>query len=250
MIEYYKEPGITPLEFINTVKKEFPDKKICYTARLDPMARGLIPILFGEDCKLMNLYTCLSKTYEVKVIIGLATDTDDALGIITQNTLNTSNQNISINQTTSFNQNTSHYILSNYKSIFEIDNELTLNQKYHYYSTKTLLSRSKKNFNNHYHSVKLYHSTIINSGELEFNMWKNECINTIDKVDKRKDYRQNEIIKQWNDLSKDVKEPLHYITLQLYVSSGFFIRQYIRDISEKIGIPLMCYDINRVNINY
>jgi len=239
MIEYYKEPGITPLEFINTVKKEFPDKKICYTARLDPMARGLIPILFGEDCKLMNLYTCLSKTYEVKVIIGLATDTDDALGLITQNTLNISS-----------NQTTSHYILSNYKSIFEIENELTLNQKYHYYSTKALLSRSKNNFDTHYHSVKLYHSSVIDSGELDFNIWKNECINTINKVDKTKEYRQNEIIKQWNDLSNEIKAPLHYITLQLYVSSGFFIRQYIRDISEKIGIPLMCYDINRVNINY
>ena len=239
MIEYYKEPGITPLEFINTVKKEFPDKKICYTARLDPMARGLIPILFGEDCKLMNLYTCLSKTYEVKVIIGLATDTDDALGLITQNTLNISS-----------NQTTSHYILSNYKSIFEIENELTLNQKYHYYSTKALLSRSKNNFDTHYHSVKLYHSSVIDSGELDFNIWKNECINTINKVDKTKEYRQNKIIKQWNDLSNEIKAPLHYITLQLYVSSGFFIRQYIRDISEKIGIPLMCYDINRVNINY
>ena len=70
-------------------------------------------------------------------------------------------------------------------------NDYNENQKYHYYSTKTLLSRSKNNFDNHYHSVKLYHSTIINSGELEFNMWKNECINTIDKVDKTKDYRQN-----------------------------------------------------------
>jgi len=239
MIEYYKEPGITPLEFINTVKKEFPDKKICYTARLDPMARGLIPILIGEDCKLMNLYTCLSKTYEVKVIIGLATDTDDALGIITQNTLNISS-----------NQTTSHYILSNYKSIFEIETELTLNQKYHYYSTKALLSRSKNNFDTHYHSVKLYHSSVIDSGELDFNIWKNECINTINKVDKTKEYRQNEIIKQWNDLNKEVAEPLHYITLQLYVGSGFFVRQYIRDISEKIGIPLMCYDINRVIINY
>ena len=93
-------------------------------------------------------------------------------------------------------------------------------------------------------------SSIINSGELDFNIWKNECINTINKVDKKKEYRQNEIINQWNNLSNEIKEPLHYITLQLYVSSGFFIRQYIRDISEKIGIPLMCYDINRVNINY
>lgn len=239
MIEYYKQPGITPLDFINTVKKEFPNKKICYTARLDPMARGLIPILIGEECKLMNLYTCLSKTYEVKVIIGISTDTDDALGVITRHNLHTSS-----------NLNTSHYSLSNYKSIFEIENELTLNQKYHYYSTKALLSRSKHNFDDHYHTVKVYHSTIIDSGELDFNIWKNECINTINKVDKTKEYRQNEIIKQWNDLSTEVKEPLHYITLQLYVSSGFFVRQYIRDISEKIGIPLMCYDINRVNINY
>lgn len=239
MIEYYKEPGITPLEFINTIKKEFPDKKICYTARLDPMARGVIPVLFGEDCKMMNLYTCLSKTYEVKVIIGLSTDTDDALGIIIDN---------SLTKITSI--NTSNHILSNYKSEFEIENELSLNQKYHYYSTKALLSRSKHNFENHYHNVKLYNSTIIDSGVLDFTIWSNECITSIHKVDKTKEYRQTEIINQWKNLQNEIKEPLHYITLQLYVSSGFFIRQYIRDISEKIGIPLMCYDIHRISINY
>lgn len=239
MIEYYKEPGITPLEFINTIKKEFPDKKICYTARLDPMARGLIPVLFGDDCKLMDLYTCLSKTYEVKVIIGLSTDTDDALGIL---------NNTSLTKITSLPTSTS--LLSNYKSEFEIENEVSLNQKYHYYSTKALLSRSKHNYENHYHNVKLYKSTIIDSGVLDFTTWSNECITTIYKVDKTKEYRQTEIINQWQNLQNDIKEPLHYITLQLYVSSGFFIRQYIRDISEKIGIPLMCYDINRISINY
>ena len=43
---------------------------------------------------------------------------------------------------------------------------------------------------------------------------------------------------------------IHYITLQLHVGSGFFVRQYIRDISNIIGIPLMCYDIHRVSIDY
>jgi len=45
-------------------------------------------------------------------------------------------------------------------------------------------------------------------------------------------------------------KPIKYITLQLHVGSGFFVRQFIRDISDKIGIPLMCYDIHRTSIDY
>ena len=82
MIEIYKEIGLTPLEFINNVKKQYPDTKLCYTARLDPMARGVIPILFGEECKNMHKYTNLNKTYEVIVIIGYKTDTDDVMGLL------------------------------------------------------------------------------------------------------------------------------------------------------------------------
>ena len=54
-----------------------------------------------------------------------------------------------------------------------------------------------------------------------------------------------------NKLEKLVKQKkLEYIKLQLHVGSGFFVRQHIRDISDKIGIPLMCYDINRISIDY
>ena len=70
MLEFYKESGIIPSEFINNIKKQYPDTKICYTARLDPLARGVIPVLFGEECKTMDKYTNLSKTYEVKIILG------------------------------------------------------------------------------------------------------------------------------------------------------------------------------------
>ena len=51
-------------------------------------------------------------------------------------------------------------------------------------------------------------------------------------------------------LVKKKKKSSNYITLQLHVGSGFFVRQFIRDISDKIGIPLMCYDINRTSIDY
>ena len=249
MLEFYKEAGLTPLEFINNIKTQYPDTKICYTARLDPMARGVVPVLFGEECKNMQLYTNLSKTYEVKIILGYKTDSDDALGIL-ENKLP---------------EIKSKDFIEKYKSYFDINNnninninnnnEITINQKYHYFSTKALAARTKDidNYKSFYHNVKLYSSRIIDTGELDFTEWVNECCNIIDKIDKTKNFRQKEIIDQWKSLvtliSNDNKK-IHYIILHLHVGSGFFVRQYIRDISDKIGIPLMCYDIHRTSIDY
>ena len=254
MLEVYKESGLTPLEFINNIKKQYPlNRKICYTARLDPMAKGVVPILFDEECKDMHLYTNLNKTYEVKVFFGYKTDSDDALGLL-ENTYENTYKNVYDN----------NYrfedILLKYKSYFEINNnidnhnEIIIKQKYHYFSTKTIAARNKniKEINvDYYHDVKLYSSKIINSGEIDFLEWVNECTHIIDKVDKTKNFRQKEIIDQWQKLAlQNPSLQLQYITLQLHVGSGFFVRQYIRDISDKIGIPLMCYDINRVSIDY
>jgi tRNA U55 pseudouridine synthase TruB len=246
MIEFYKEPGITPLQFINNVKKQYPNKKICYTARLDPMARGRIPVLFGDECKNMHLYTNLSKTYEVKVMIGLKTDTDDVLGILEDNLIGSlDNTSISMH-------------LYKYKYFFEIENEITIEQKYHYFSTKLLLERSKgKDTENteYSHSVKLFSSKIIDSGYLDFKEWIDGCISIIDKVDKTKNFRQKEIMEQWKKIKNtntntNTNININYITLKLHVGSGFFVRQFIRDISDVLGIPLMCYDINRISIDY
>ena len=251
MLEFYKEPGITPLQFINTIKKQYPATKICYTARLDPMARGIIPVLFGDECKNMHLYTNLSKTYEVKVMIGYKTDSDDVLGILEPQEHSLDSNSIS-----------SYEFISKYKYFFNINNDNeneitnnTITQNYHYFSTKALLARSKNKNNEDYtHDVKLFSSKIIDSGELDFKEWINECIHIIDKVDKTKDFRQKEIIEQWQNIVNQEKEntnmKIHYITLQLHVGSGFFVRQFIRDISDTLGIPLMCYDIHRTSIDY
>ena len=240
ILEFYKEPGITPLEFINNIKKQYTEQKICYTARLDPMARGKIPVLFGDECKKMDLYTHLSKTYEVKIMIGYKTDSDDVLGKIETNT-ETTPKTIS-----------SQDFITKYKSFFEIEKERIIKQKYHYFSTKALLARSKSKDEDkdYFHNVKLFSSKIIDNGELDFKEWINTCINIIDKVDKTKDFRQKEIIEQWQNLIKKEITTIDYITLQLHVGSGFFVRQYIRDISDNIGIPLMCYDIHRISIDY
>ena len=262
MLEMYKESGITPLEFINTIKKQYPNKKICYTARLDPMARGKIPILFDDECKQMYLYTNLSKTYEVKIMIGYKTDSDDILGMFE------SDPDPDPDNNTNSKIMSSNDIITKYRTFFEIENEINIIQKYHYFSTKALLSRNKhkdkeydkdsdkdsdKDFNKnseYFHNVKLFSSKIIDNGELNFDEWCNICIALIDKVDKTKNFRQKEIIKQWQSLLNGKIKSIQYISLKLHVGSGFFVRQFIRDISDSIHIPLLCYDIHRISIDY
>lgn len=79
-----KPTGVTPLELItswkaaNAIPNDFP---VAFAGRLDPMASGKLLILLGEECKLQKKYTALDKEYEVEVLLGVGSDTGDALGI-------------------------------------------------------------------------------------------------------------------------------------------------------------------------
>ena len=79
----YKPKGFTPLELVKKYKKDNNIKgKVCFAGRLDPMAHGKMILLVKEECKLMNSYCNLNKTYEFIVLFGVKTDTYDLLGKI------------------------------------------------------------------------------------------------------------------------------------------------------------------------
>ena len=78
-----KKVGETPLEAIEKWKRENPDYaqvKASYAGRLDPMASGKLLVLLGEECKRQKEYTGLDKEYEIEVLLGVGSDTGDALG--------------------------------------------------------------------------------------------------------------------------------------------------------------------------
>ena len=93
-----------------------------------------------------------------------------------------------------------------------------------------------------YHEVELIDSKILSTGFINFNDWKNEIIKNIQTIDSTKDFRQSKTIKQWNDCKFD---KLPYIELELKVSSGFFVRQFVRDMSIELNQPMLAYDIYR-----
>ena len=39
------------------------------------------------------------------------------------------------------------------------------------------------------------------------------------------------------------------LKLELHVTSGFYVRQFIRDLANQINFPFMVFDINRTNIS-
>jgi tRNA U55 pseudouridine synthase TruB len=62
MIILNKPPGITMNTFIDNYKLQHNiTEKVCYSGRLDPMARGMIMLLVGDECKMMDIYNKKNK---------------------------------------------------------------------------------------------------------------------------------------------------------------------------------------------
>ena len=233
MINVYKKPGETMDQLVERVKKEYKITKLGYTARLDPMAKGIVPFVTDNLCSNIKEHFGSNKTYQVKIIMGIQTDSDDPLGLITDRKI--INKDIF--------SDTQKAII-NYLNLI---NNTNFRQKFHHYSTKMMNHRRQKSTNVvNDHEVSVYDYEILGEDAFDYESWKKKIIKYINSIDPAKNFRQEMTIKQWQNLKID---KLFYTKLKIKVSSGFFIRQLIRDMSDNIGIPLMCYNINRVSLN-
>jgi len=229
----YKRAGETMDQFVDRIKKEHSIKKLGYTARLDPMAKGIVPFVTNDLCSDIKDHFGSSKTYQVKLIMGVQTDSDDPLGIMT------CAQNVDKDICST----TCESIINYLNSI----NGTTFKQKFHHYSTKMMNHRRQKSINVvNDHEVTIFDYEILGQGVFDYVSWREKIIKSIESIDPTKNFRQEATIKQWQDFKV---EKLFYVKLKIKVSSGFFIRQLIRDMSDDIRVPLMCYNINRVLIN-
>ena len=233
----YKPIGVVCGDLI----KNYDAKKIAFCNKLDPMARGIITILTDEDTKQMEDFMKHGKTYEVKFIIGITTDTDDILGMIENNDMKDKDD---------------------VNTILEHFNEFPMkyDQQYHRYSSFVPPERNDKNkrmpmwwWSQHgytihnvktkeitFHKKEITSVTDINGSEL-----KDLMLFNINKL-KSDDFRKKDILNQWNEYS--FKDSYIQLDCTLSVSSGFYVRQFIRDLSIRLNTRLLVTDIHRVNI--
>lgn len=240
-----KPVGQTPKQLIDKLKARYPHTKnipVSFAGRLDPMASGLMLILVGKATNQnRETYLSLDKHYRFNILWGIATDTYDPLGVITQSTKCYHDTNHSSNKTQ----------LS--QAIKCLAGEL--NVPYPPYSAKAVSGKplwwwaKKKRL--HEIDIPTNHITIkkltvnqpqkINSADLV-----NQCIQDIQTVSG--DFRQNKIISQWQ-LFKDTAPPsLLASNANIHASSGTYVRQIAHLIGQRLGSGALAFGIHRTQV--
>jgi tRNA pseudouridine55 synthase len=79
-----KGPGVTSFQVVAHLRRALRVPKVGHGGTLDPMATGLLPILLGEATKLTAYLQGQDKEYLATVRLGVATDTLDATGRVTE----------------------------------------------------------------------------------------------------------------------------------------------------------------------
>mgnify|MGYP001614864496 FL=1 len=252
VITAFKKLGETPLECLERARKENKiDAKIpmTYAGRLDPMAEGVLILLVGEECKNKEKYLGLDKEYEVEVLFGIETDTQDVLGLIKR------------------------IDIGNVKNVGSIENEKRNEkegdvgkidfkkyvgkfvQEYPMYSSKTIKG-------------KQLHEYARAGEEIEEMPTKEVLIYSIEKINERKitgievvenileriflvtgDFRQIEIGEEWYAFGEEFGSiPFNIITLRVKCSSGTYMRTLADKIGKDVGVGALAYSIKRLKV--
>ena len=75
-----KPQGWTSGLAVQRVKRLFGANKVGHTGSLDQLATGVLPLCFGEATKLSGFLLNSDKSYEVRIRLGVRTDSGDAEG--------------------------------------------------------------------------------------------------------------------------------------------------------------------------
>lgn len=90
-----KPIGMTSFDVVSRVRKICNTKKAGHAGTLDPDASGVLPVCVGKATKVIEFLMDKNKTYRVGLLLGTATDTQDASGkVIYENPVNATNEEI------------------------------------------------------------------------------------------------------------------------------------------------------------
>ena len=78
-----KPGGLTSFKVVRLIRQLSGEKRVGHTGTLDPMATGVLPICLGQGTRIAEFMANDSKEYRADIKLGIATDTYDAMGNIT-----------------------------------------------------------------------------------------------------------------------------------------------------------------------
>lgn len=78
-----KPQGLTSHDVVSQLRRVYRTRRVGHAGTLDPMATGVLVVLFGEATKLSSVLTTQTKAYETTIQLGIETDSLDQDGRIT-----------------------------------------------------------------------------------------------------------------------------------------------------------------------
>lgn len=239
MIPVWKPQGWTPLFAVQEFKKknpEFATKKVSYAGRLDPMAEGVLLLLVDEENKKRDKYLNLRKEYKTEVILGISTDSYDALGIIYSIKTGLASRSAIETCLKSF-----------------LGKQM---QEYPPYSSKTVNGKSliwwTKNkrlseIEIPKRQIEIYSVDLLSYEKINGMGLAKTAEEKIGKI--KGNFRQKEILKSWKEFEKKYsKEGFMKIKIKVSASSGTYIRRLADDLGKKLSCGGFALSIKRTNV--
>jgi len=247
LIKIYKPIGISCGTLIKQLKEspEYKDKKMAFSGRLDEMAHGIVLVLVGDSTKLSPQYDAKQKTYRFRFVIGVETDTTSVLGIICDKSR--VNSEVNPNEITEY--------------INSFDGK-TFVQEYHIFSSfvpkhdkykMPLWQWAIENKLSELLETPKKEVTILNIKTLQYKKvsigdFLEESFNNLNKL-QGGEFRKDKIIEQWKKF-KDVTpyKMMYEFECIATVSSGFYVRQFVKDLGKNFNINVTVTEIERTSI--
>lgn len=227
VLSIYKPQGMTPLQVIDRVREVYPeyrDEKMTYAGRLDPMAEGVLLVLAGDAVHEKESYVKLDKVYEADMAVGLGTDTHDLLGMPMLCSAGIASPE-RIEEEAKKMQGSFVYPFPAYaskpvngKPLFQWAREGRLDDI-------TIPARTMRIY-----GVELLGQRMISGEDVRL-----MARMSIAKV--RGDFRQSEIIQQWEVVCGDQKKSLAFpaVRLRIHCASGTYVRTLAHELGKRLG---------------
>lgn len=215
LILVYKRKGKTSRNVVENISKKY-GVKAGHIGTLDPMAKGLLPVLVGNTCKLSKYLMEHDKTYLVEMKFGYNTETLDIEGEILEEDKSFRENNIVDNEFFDMIIIAMKKELGSKKQIPPIYSAKKLNGKKLYEIARKDKEKAIEMAKEKAKEITIYNMYDISLKEL------------------------------WDNNPKDI-----VLSFKVECSSGTYIRSLVRDIAENMGTIAIMTDLRRIAVgNY
>ena len=215
LILVYKRKGKTSRNVVENISKKY-GVKAGHIGTLDPMAKGLLPVLVGNTCKLSKYLIEHDKTYLVEMKFGYNTETLDIEGEILEEDKSFRENNIVDNEFFDMIITAMKKELGSKKQIPPIYSAKKLNGKKLYEIARKDKEKAIEMAKEKAKEITIYNMYDISLKEL------------------------------WDNDPKDI-----VLSFKVECSSGTYIRSLVRDIADNMGTIAIMTDLRRIAVgNY